>query len=277
MKVIVFGANGRLGSDLMYWGREWGHEMVGMLHDDCAIEDYVPTSPMFDADMVVNTVAVHEAKECAEYPSYAWDVNVKGAQSVSFEAWRAAPKAECIYISTECVFDDLHRACSILSIPDAPLSDVYGATKRLGEESHLLVNPMASVTRVSMLFGPHPCRGKSQPGFIDRCLESAKQGERMQASYNTACAITYTKSVADALFNGDRSRRIGRVEHCVSSQPTSHYELAQTIYNLMGMERSMVEPVRAAKGTQRYLASEYQAPTMIEMLSEYIEHIGELK
>jgi hypothetical protein len=86
MKVLVIGAAGQLGQDLM---KTFGEDAIGLGHGDIDVTDGVGVSRIVREhapDWVINTAAFHRVDDCELNPTLAFAVNATGAAM-----WRAPP------------------------------------------------------------------------------------------------------------------------------------------------------------------------------------------
>ncbi|MGH8982066.1 MAG: SDR family oxidoreductase, partial [Acidimicrobiales bacterium] len=124
MRVLVTGAGGQLGSDLVaafggdvppggrrraLLGPEGpgpGAEVRGLGHGELAVEDRAAVHATVDAlrpDVVVHSAAWTAVDACEGDPDHAYQVNALGTRHVAEAAARAG--AHLVYVSTDYVFD----------------------------------------------------------------------------------------------------------------------------------------------------------------------------
>ncbi len=136
MKVLLIGANGQLGSDLLRVFRTAGHAVVPATHAqmDVCSEDRV-SEIMAEAkpDVVLNTAAFHKVEECEKNPALAFQVNCTAAMNLAKACRRSG--AVLVHFSTDYVFDGQKNAPYEETDLPSPLN-VYGVSKVAGE--HLI-------------------------------------------------------------------------------------------------------------------------------------------
>src|SRR3972149_1623864 len=86
-RVVVIGASGQLGSDLMQALHNWAP--LGLTHADIEVADPASVNEKLDAaapDAVINCAAFHRVDDCENRPDEAFRVNALGARNVAL-AW----------------------------------------------------------------------------------------------------------------------------------------------------------------------------------------------
>ncbi|MGH8910743.1 MAG: dTDP-4-dehydrorhamnose reductase [Egibacteraceae bacterium] len=151
MRVLVTGAGGQLGHDLLAaFARD---EVAGLEHHDldvtsepavvAAVRDHAP-------DLVVHAAAFTKVDACESEPETAWRVNALGSWWVARAC--ALAGAAMVYVSTDYVFDGrLGRAYTEFDAV-SPLS-VYGRSKQAGEQLVRQTLPAHYIVRTSWLQG----------------------------------------------------------------------------------------------------------------------------
>jgi len=170
MRILITGANGMLGQDLVPL-LATRHEVRACGHADCDITDQVSVSRVFaDASpqLVINCAAMADVDGCERDPARAMAVNARGAGNVA----RAAEGigARVFHISTDYVFDGAKRRPYTEQDPVNPLS-VYAHSKLEGERMVLYAASAPSphlIIRTSWLYGRH------RTNFVDKTVENAK-------------------------------------------------------------------------------------------------------
>ena len=153
MRVLVTGAGGQLGRDLL--DAFPGAQVVGLAHADldvthepavvAALRDHAP-------DLVIHAAAFTKVDACETEPDTAWRVNAWGSWVVARAC--AATGAEMVYVSSDYVFDGrLGRPYTEFD-PTSPLS-VYGRSKEAGEQLVREALPAHYIVRTSWVQGAH--------------------------------------------------------------------------------------------------------------------------
>ena len=160
MRLLVTGASGMLGCDVMRAGRRAGHELVGLGHSELDLIDADAVESAFQRlspDAAVNCAAWTDVDGAESHPEEARAVNADGAGNLARAAEAAG--APLVHVSTDYVFagDPPHDATGaprpyVESDPTGPRS-VYGRTKLEGELEVLAASGRHVVARSSWLFG----------------------------------------------------------------------------------------------------------------------------
>jgi dTDP-4-dehydrorhamnose reductase len=170
VRVLVTGAAGQLGGDLLPALAAAGHQSVGvdrtegdMARDGVAALLLQRHRP----DAVVNCAAYNAVDRAEAEPEAAMRVNAH-APDLLAQACSAAGVLMC-HLSTDFVFDgQSDRPYDEADVPQ-PLS-IYARSKRAGEEAVLSRFPGAVVVRTAWLFG------RTGPNFILSVLRHALDG-----------------------------------------------------------------------------------------------------
>jgi dTDP-4-dehydrorhamnose reductase len=103
MKILVTGANGQLGTDLVKALKD--HDVVPLTHADIDITDYKAVKEVCTAnkpDVIINTAAYVRVDDCETNPDLAYRVNALGARNMAVAAEGIG--AKLVHISTDYVF-----------------------------------------------------------------------------------------------------------------------------------------------------------------------------
>lgn len=130
MKILVTGANGMLGSELVRVAQQFNIDVIGLDHKDLDITDKKAVNSAlygYEPEIVVNCAGIVKGREETD-PELYHIVNTQGAQMLA--ALCSQYDVKMIQISTDCVFDG---ACPYNENDTTNASDIYGQSKALGE------------------------------------------------------------------------------------------------------------------------------------------------
>jgi dTDP-4-dehydrorhamnose reductase len=236
MRIVVTGAAGQLGVDLVAECRGRGDDVIGLdraqldVGDRSAVLGVVTT---LRPDMIVNAAAWTAVDACEGDPDRAFRVNALGPRWLG-EAARETG-AHLVQISTDFVFDGtLDRPYHEWDEPN-PLS-VYGASKLAGERE---VGDGATIIRTSWVCGSH---GNNMVKTILRLV-----GEQTSLSFvddQRGCP-TFTADLAPVVRRLGVERRPG-VHHVTNQGAVSWYEFVCEIVAETGRDPGMVHAIRTA-------------------------------
>ncbi|HTA32198.1 MAG TPA: dTDP-4-dehydrorhamnose reductase [Solirubrobacteraceae bacterium] len=160
MRVLVAGAGGMLGLDVLRAGERAGHELVGADLPELDITDAADVQGALERvrpDAVLNCAAWTDVDGAETHIEQAHAVNADGAGKLARAA--AGAGVPLVHVSTDYVFSG--EACVdssgaprayVESDPTGPRS-VYGQSKLAGEQQVLSASPAHTVVRSAWLFG----------------------------------------------------------------------------------------------------------------------------
>lgn len=240
MRVVILGASGQLGADLLDPDPEEGagFEIVPLTHASFDITDPQAASRLAELrpQAVINTAAYHRVDEVEGQPDRAFSLNALAPHRLALECHRIG--AAFVYISTDYVFggDRCRRRAYTESDSPAPVN-VYGASKLAGEVLVRCATPKHFIVRTSGLFGLRGASGKGG-NFIERMLAKAAQGAPLRVVDDQRLSPTSTRDLAGALYRLLRSERYG-LYHLTNAGECSWFEFAETIFKLAGVRASL--------------------------------------
>lgn len=237
MRVLIFGATGMLGKDLI---RLWRNdEVVGLgsrqvdLRDPEQVESVVrDTRP----DWIVLSAAYTDVDGCEINPTLASTVNTHGATNVAKSA--ARHNSKLLFISTDYVFDGRNTIPYETNDSRHPIN-AYGKSKADAEVRLAQILPDCCIVRTSWLFGPG---GKC---FPDTILKIAATRPLIEVVNDQRGSPTYTADLATAIVQLCHKGATGIV-HCTNAGECSWYEFACEILRQAG-STTVVRPTSSDK------------------------------
>ncbi len=231
MRLLVTGAAGMLGQDVVRAAEAAGHVIVGLAREDVNITDAVATEMAIgDAapDVVIHCAAWTDVDGAETSPARAQDTNATGAGNVAAAAARAG--AWIVQISTDYVFDGTKRAPYLESDPASPIS-VYGSSKLAGEREVAARCPERhTIVRTSWLFGT---RGHCFPATIMRL--AAERDELTVVDDQVGCP-TFTGHLAQGIVDlAEAPTPPLGIVHMAAAGSCSWYELAREVVASAGL------------------------------------------
>jgi dTDP-4-dehydrorhamnose reductase len=232
MRVLVLGASGQLGSDIV---RLWSGqvEVIPAVRSDADVTDAEAVRRLVASarpDVVVNTTAFHNLPVCEQEPLRTFEVNAVGGRNVALAAREAG--AALVQFSTDYVFDGSKRAPYVESDARRALN-VYGTSKIATEDLVLQAHPGALVVRVSGLFGLAGSAGKGG-NFVETMLRLAREGQPIRVVADQVTAPTNTAEIAEGLLPLVESGMTG-VVHLAAAEGCSWADFAEAIFQLCGL------------------------------------------
>ena len=239
MRVVIVGARGMLGTDLMRAFSDRG-ELTGLDIEELDITDEARCRACIgelSPDVVINAAAMTRVDDCESHVEEAFRVNALGAGNVAAAASDSG--ARLVHYSTDYIFDGRKQGPYVEDDPPSPLG-VYGRSKLQGEElvrtrceEHLII-------RTAWLFG---CSG---PNFIRTILTAARNGRQLRVVNDQFGSPTYTVDLADQSMRLVEAGVRGTY-HVTNRGSCTWYELARFALDCAAMGAVNVEPVTTAE------------------------------
>jgi dTDP-4-dehydrorhamnose reductase len=229
VKLLITGAAGMLGRDLMLAAGNAGHDVVGFGKGELDVADPDSVRRRVDRerpDVVVNSAAWTDVDGAEAAEEAALAVNGAGAGNVAAAA--AEVDAAVVHVSTDYVFDGAKRTPYVESDQPAPLS-AYGRTKLAGEEAVVAANQRHFVVRSAGLFG---IGGKN---FVETMLRLAASSGEVAVVRDQVASPTYTWHLAYGIVRLIKGIEYG-IHHMAAAGEVSFYDFAREIYEQAKVE-----------------------------------------
>jgi dTDP-4-dehydrorhamnose reductase len=229
VKLLVTGAAGMLGRDLMLAAGNAGHDVVGFGRAELDVTDPAALAKKFDVerpDAVINSAAWTDVDGAEAAEADAFAVNGTGAGNVAAAAAKVG--AGVVYVSTDYVFDGAKGAPYVESDQPAPLS-AYGRTKLAGEEATAAANRRHFVVRSAGLFG---IGGNN---FVETMMRLAADHGEVLVVRDQATSPTYSWHLAYGIVRLIEGIEYG-IHHMAAAGHCSWYEFAREIFEQAKVE-----------------------------------------
>lgn len=281
-KIIILGADGQLGSDLVKVFADSSHEIVKLTRNDFdalqtnAIEQL---SSYADADYLINCVAVTNVDGCEDNVHDAFAINTSFA--IKLAMFCAANDITLFHLSTDYVLDGKKDMPYLEDDLPRPLN-IYGLSKHAAEVGIMNNASKYFILRVSSLFGVAGAAGKGG-NFVTTMLRLAQEKDSWTVIDDQITCPTHTLDIARAIaaLIQQGVTEYG-IYNCVSSSSCSWFEFTQEILAQRGFDKNKVQPIsyreykfkalRPQYGVMSVakLAKYYQMPTYQSALKEYL-------
>jgi dTDP-4-dehydrorhamnose reductase len=229
VKLLIAGAAGMLGRDLVLAAGNAGHDVVGFGRAELDVTDPAGLEKKFDLerpDVVINAAAWTDVDGAEGAEEAAFAVNGTGAGNIAAAA--AGLGATIVYISTDYVFDGAKGSPYVESDQPAPLS-AYGRTKLAGEEATAAANKRHFVVRSAGLFGI------GGTNFVETMLRLAADHGEVLVVRDQATSPTYTWHLAYGIVRLIEGIEYG-IHHMAAAGHCSWYEFARDIFEQAKVE-----------------------------------------
>lgn len=256
MKILITGAAGRLGSQLVaqLQGKHQvkDADIVGGVSHELDITDYESCRRLvadLRPDIVLHPAAWTNVNGCALDPEKALRVNGIGTGNLAaITAQRGIP---ILYVSSNEVFDgQLDRAYTEYDRSN-PIN-AYGYSKWYGERAIMQVNPRHYIVRSAWLFA------HGGGNFIHAILGAAREGKRLRVVTNEVANPTYTNDLAGAIGRLFESERFG-IYHFVNEGAVSRWRFARYLLDQAGFANTPIERISRHEWSRPSLPPEYTA------------------
>jgi dTDP-4-dehydrorhamnose reductase len=229
MKVMVTGAKGQLGTDLVNLLVDRGYEVYGYGREELDITNFDQVKQVISKispDVVIHAAAYTKVDLAESEPDQAYLINAYGTRNVAVAS--QAIGAKLVYVSTDYVFDGTANTPYNEFATTNPLG-VYGNSKLAGEQFVRDLHSKFFIVRTSWVYGKH---GNN---FVKTMLKLAhKRDELMVVNDQIGCP-TYTVDLASCIIELIQTEKYG-IYHVSNSGNCSWYEFAKAIFEEAGIE-----------------------------------------
>jgi dTDP-4-dehydrorhamnose reductase len=255
VKLLVAGAAGMLGRDVMLAAGNAGHDVVGFGRAELDVTDPAALGRKFEMerpDVVINCAAWTDVDGAEEAEEAAFAVNGIGSGNIAAAA--TAVGASIVYVSSDYVFDGAKGAAYVESDQPAPLS-AYGRTKLAGEEATAAANKRHFIVRSAWLFGI------GGGNFVETMLRLAADHGEVLVVRDQVGSPTYTWHLAYGIVRLIEGIEFG-IHHMAAGGQCSWYEFAREIF-----EQAKVE-CKVLSGTTEMLGRPAPRPPFSALTSQ---------
>lgn len=239
--IVVVGASGMLGQDLVQHLRAKGYQVFSTTSQTCSLlltaDEMKEKLEPFQPEVVIQCAALTNVDGCEREPDLAMAVNKDGTNKLGLASQSLG--AIFAYISTDYVFDGLKSEPYLPTDRPNPIN-TYGLSKYYGE---LLVAEQLEayyIIRTSWLFGCH------RPNFVQWVLDQARQGGEIKAVEDWVGTPTWTGNLSLAIENIINSGQYG-LHHAADAGPISRYEQVMRMCHMAGLPTDSVRRVHSSE------------------------------
>jgi len=256
MRVLVTGARGRLGSEIV---ASLPYEIIAPTQEELNLNDTKRIAEVLDRirpDAVINAAAYTDVDRAETEREVAMQINGNAPQAIA--EWSASRSVPVIHISTDFVFSGSG------TLPWGEGSDTepvnyYGVTKLRGERGVRESGAEHVIVRTSWLFGRH---GKS---FLRSILAAAAQGGEIKVVSDQVGSPTFVEDLAQGITEIMKQRERGGsfasgVVHLANRGWVSRAEFASAAITEAVQIGLLPRPVRVVEVITSSLASTADRP-----------------
>lgn len=248
MRVLLLGANGQLGTDLLnaHAARPGKIELAPLCRRDLDVTDLEAIPRVLSAhkfDALINCTSYHKTDEVEQRASDAFRINAHAVRTLA-QVCKAAV-ARFLHISTDYVFDGVNAQPYVETDCARPVN-VYGASKLMGEQLALREYAAGTwILRVASLFGVAGASGKGG-NFVETMLRIAKEKGSVRVVNDSTMSPTATADVAQILLSLLGRDPAPGIYHAVNSGQATWFEFAREIILRAGVSAETI-PITSAE------------------------------
>ncbi|MCU7938552.1 MAG: dTDP-4-dehydrorhamnose reductase [gamma proteobacterium symbiont of Bathyaustriella thionipta] len=195
MNILITGAKGQVGSELVVEALKRGHKVHGFgskALDISNTEQVNNTVKQIQPDVIINSAAYTAVDKAETEPAIAYAVNSQGSENLA----KVCKQYEIplLHISTDYVYDGEKQ--SAYTEVDTPVpTGVYGASKLEGDQKIAQIWHKHIILRVSWVFGQY---GNN---FVKTMLRLAEQRDELSIVNDQFGAPTSAKAISNRLLD----------------------------------------------------------------------------
>jgi len=236
LNVLVTGANGQLGRDIVAACTAAGDEVIAADHTRLDVTDrdsVLAALTTLRPDVAVHCAAWTAVDACESDPDRAWATNALAVRWMADGCRRAG--THLVHISTDYVFNgEQEEPYTEWDVPD-PLG-VYGRSKLGGE---IEAGPDATIVRTSWVCGEHGSN------MLKTVLRLSAEMDSLAFVDDQRGHPSFTADMAPLIRQLGLDRRPG-IHHVTNQGAVSWYEFAREVVASAGRDPEMVRPIATA-------------------------------
>jgi len=229
VKVVVTGAGGQLGIDIVRLLTDRGIEVVGYGRSELDVTDLASVREALTQskpDVIIHAAAYTKVDQAESDEDQAYRVNAYGTRNVAIAAEEIGAKV--CYISTDYVFDGTSSKPYQEYDRTNPLG-VYGHSKLAGEELVKTLSSRYYIVRTAWVYG------RNGQNFVKTMLRLAEERDEVNVVTDQVGSPTYTEDLAAFLIDLVQTDYYG-IYHATNSGSCSWYEFAKAIFEESGVD-----------------------------------------
>ena len=242
MKIMILGAGGQLGSELVNILQD--DTLIPLTHMDIEMTDEQQVNSILSSnmpDVVINTAAYHRVDDCEDNVELSFAVNSYAVRTIARICNDLG--ITFVHFSTDYVFGGEKKTPYVEDDCPNPHS-VYAVSKLAGE---LFVRNICSryyLIRTCGLYGAKGVSGKGS-NFIETMIRLANGKKPLNVVSDQIVTPTYAKELAAKVSQLIRTEEYGSY-HITNNGGCSWYEFARTIFELTGIDAD-ISPISSSE------------------------------
>lgn len=223
MKVLVTGAKGQLGYDVVKELQKRNIENIGTDRNDFDLTDFDQTQNFIlrhRPDVIIHCAAYTNVNKAEDEKDLCRLINVEGTKNIALACKKI--DAKMIYISTDYIFDGKKKSPYDVFSRTNPIN-FYGQSKLEGEKVVEQLLDKYFIVRISWVFG------KNGNNFVKTMLNLAQTQNELNVVCDQIGSPTYTVDLAKILCDMLETDRYG-IYHATNENFCSWYDFASEIF-----------------------------------------------
>lgn len=229
MKVLVTGANGQLGYDVVEELRKQNIEYYGATRKDFDLIDFKATENFITSYMpnaIIHCAAYTAVDKAEDEQGLCYLVNALATENIAEVCKKI--NAKMLYVSTDYVFDGTKNGFYEVDDKPNPIN-VYGKTKLLGEQAVQRILDKYFIVRISWVFGEH---GNN---FVKTMLRLGKEHKEINVVADQYGSPTYTVDLAPLLVEMIETEKYG-IYNATNEGVCTWSEFAEEIFKIAKLD-----------------------------------------
>jgi dTDP-4-dehydrorhamnose reductase len=239
MTILILGANGMLGSDLVKVAKERQLSYHAATRKEADVTDIESLKTLINRtspSAVINCTAMHDVPRCEKEPLIAMEVNCDAVFHLAKLC--SERNIKFLTVSTDYVFDG-HKVGGYTEADSPNPLMWYGRSKLAGEWAAMAANPKTFVVRSQSLYGHERPTGKALH-FVDMIQKLASERDEIKVD-QFIMSPTWTYPLAKGILSLLETDKYG-LYHMSCHDPISWYDFAVEIVRLKNL-KTKVTPV----------------------------------
>lgn len=242
MKIMILGAGGQLGSELVNILQD--DTLIPLTHMDIEMTDEQQVNSILSSnmpDVVINTAAYHRVDDCEDNVELSFAVNSYAVRTIARICNDLG--ITFVHFSTDYVFGGEKKTPYVEDDCPNPHS-VYAVSKLAGELFVRNICRRYYLIRTCGLYGAKGVSGKGG-NFIETMIRLANGEKPLNVVSDQIVTPTYARELAAKVSQLIRTEEYG-FYHITNNGGCSWYEFARTIFELTGIDAD-ISPISSSE------------------------------